>query len=94
MKIVYEEADAVVERVDAIRSYVAPPVPMAMDIVQKCVVAVSRPGAFLSIRNKRSYISRRLKSSEDCLGLLGTIDPCCRLTLWDLACFGTGESQC
>lgn len=32
-------------------------------------------------------------SSEDCLGLLVTIDPCCRLTLLDLACFGTGKSQ-
>ncbi|KAJ5192394.1 hypothetical protein N7449_008536 [Penicillium cf. viridicatum] len=36
LKIVHEEAAAVVERADAVRSHAAPPVPVAMDIVQKC----------------------------------------------------------
>ncbi|OQD96984.1 hypothetical protein PENSOL_c014G02185 [Penicillium solitum] len=46
LKTVYEGEDAVVELADAARSHVAPPVLMAVDIVQKCAVAVSRLGAF------------------------------------------------
>lgn len=94
LKTMYEGEDAVVQRADAAQSHVAPPVLMAMDIVQKCAVAVSRLGAFPQTRNKRSCVSRILTQSERCLGLLGMIDVCCRPTLLALACFGTGYSHC